>query len=366
MIHTLQIVSPPISYTVYRRIENHVYYHVKRDMCRIIDRKENLLAFNLPLYPGVQICLNEITVPHIAMVVNPAIVLGGGYHDLCCLTPDLLGICVEYISEILQECEIKHTADQMIISRIVCTREFQLPERRAVEALLACLQHPDVPRGSPVQRFGKQYPDHKERNRHSFRMACNDVSLTIYDKSFQLLNEGLIEESEIPSGRLRFEAAFCNPSFQRLFAKYGGGVFLDDTSPTGDVRKMILRFSDLSLRILKDYFKTHISPGQYLRKDLAYARIDSSPFSEKVKFRMKKVLDEVARCHKGGISAAHRNLEREGYTQNELQYLMKCFEKIDLNLATIGVAAKYQKLPSVAELLDSEDRFIKPFSGMSM
>lgn len=363
MIHTLQLVSPPMFYSDYRRIEKLAYDHAKCGLYRITDRKKYLLAFKLVLHPGVRVCLNELTVPHIAIVVNPALILGGGYQDLCDLTPKSLDACMKLIAGILQEFDVAFTADQLLLSRIDCTVDVQFPEEHTLDAFIACIQHTNLPRDYHIERFGMRYPNYKEMNRHSFRMACNDVGLTIYDKTYQLLNEDLIEENEIPSGRLRFEAAFCNPAFQRLFVKYGGGIFFDDTDATGDVRKIILRFSSLSIQILKDYFKTHMSPGQYLRKDLACERIDRAPLSAKVKFRMKKMLDEVARCHKGGISAALKNMERDGFRPNELQYLLKCFEKIDLNPATIGIAAKCRELPSIAELLDGEDRFIIPFSG---
>ena len=44
---------------------------------------------------------------------------------------------------------------------------------------------------------------------------------------------------------------------------------------------------------------------------------------------------------------------------------MKCFEKINLNPATINSTAGYEMFPSVAELLSDENRFAKPFSDFA-
>lgn len=125
---------------------------------------------------------------------------------------------------------------------------------------------------------------------------------------------------------------------------------------------MIIGFSNLSLRLLQDYFGQHMTSGQYLRGDLASQRIDNGRFSAEIKRKMKALLIEVARCHKGGISAALNNLEWMGASRSELQYLLRCFEKIDLNPATINGSAGHEAFPSIAELLSHKEHFIEPFS----
>lgn len=363
MIHTFQLVTPPLSFARHHRIITQIYEHAKQGVCRIIKRQENLLLFLLPHYPGLRICLNNMTVPHVTMVVNPAIMLGGQYQDLCCLTPEHLSICMEPVSYVLKEFKVGFAADQMILSRIDCTVDIQFPQENALETFISCIQHTDLPRGYHIERFGKQYPNYKEMNQHSFRMACKDVCLTVYDKSYQLLNEGLMEPGEILPDRLRFEAAFCNSAFQRILAKHRDCILIGDPDSERGVQKLVIWFSKLSLRLLQDYFEQHMTPGQYLRGDLALQRIDSGHFSAKVKERMKSLLTEVARCHKGGIGAALRNLEGDGFSRNELKYLLRCFEKINLNPATINGSAGYQAFPSVAELLRNENDFIN-FSSL--
>ena len=364
MIHTVQLVTPSISFPRYRGIECRVYEKTKCGLCKIIENQENRLCFHQPQCPGLKVYLSRTTVPHVAITINPARILGGGYHDLCALTPALLNRCMDPVARILREFEIGCTADQLILSRIDCTVDVQFPQENALEAFLACAQRTNLPRGYHVERFGKKFPNHKGMNRHSFRMTCRDVCLTIYDKSFQLVNEGLMDERDVPPDRLRFEAAFRNSAFQRLFTKYGGGIFWDNPDDHG-ARRMAIGFSNLSMKLLQDYFRRHMTPGQYMSRDLTFQRVDSSSFSKKVKLRMKRVLTEVSRYPKSGISAVLKDLRVDGFSQNELQYLMKCFEKINLNPATINSTAGYEMFPSVAELLSDENRFAKPFSDFA-
>lgn len=363
MIHTFQLVTPPLSFPRYRRIEDQVYEHAKRGTCKIVERQDNLLSFLLPHYLGLRICLISLTVPHATMIVNPALIMNGQYNDLCQLTPEFLHVCMESISYVLQEFKMGFTTEQMILSRIDCTVDIQFPQENALETFISCIQRTNPPRNYHIERFGKQHPNYKEMNRHSFRMSCNDVCLTIYDKAYQLVNESLMAADEVLPDRLRFEAAFHNPAFQRLFVKYGDGIFLDGSSGECGVETIIIGFSNLSLRLLQDYFGQHMTPGQYLRGDFALQRIDNGHFSAKIKHRMKILLAEVARCHKGGIKEALRNLEGDGFSQNELKYLLKCFEGINLNPATINGSTGYRAFPSIDELLNNEDLFIKPLSS---
>lgn len=363
MIHTFQLISPPLTFEQHNRIETHVFDLASRNRCKIVSHHERLLLFQLPTHPGFRLCLNGLNVPHLWIIVNPAVAFGGGYHDLCTLTPDLLDRCMEEVSSVLHETKINFSSERMILSRIDCTADIQFPYKNGLEAFISCVQRTNPAKGYHIERFDKRYSNYKEMNQHSFRMACNDVSLTIYDKGYQLVNEGLMREEEISSDRLRFEVALRNRAFQRLFTKYGGGIFLDGSNDGGNVKNIILGFSNLSLKILRDYFNQSMTPGQYLCRDLAAARIDNGPFSKKIKARMKELLVEVARCHKGGVSAALASLELRGHSQYELQYLLKCFQKIDLNPASINISTGYQSFPSIAELLGNEDILVKPLFG---
>lgn len=147
MIHTFQLVTPPMTFSRYRRVENHVYDKKKLGICKITQYKEKLLGFCLPLYPGIHLSLNSLTVPHTTIVVNPARILGGGYHDLCCLTPELLGICMEPVSHILQDFEMGFAVEQLILSRIDCTVDVELPEENILEAFISCVQRTEPARG---------------------------------------------------------------------------------------------------------------------------------------------------------------------------------------------------------------------------
>ena len=61
--------------------------------------------------------------------------------------------------------------------------------------------------------FGKEFPNHKEKNAHSWRICCKTTTLTVYDKTFQLMEEDLLEQYDAPM--LRFEVSRSGAKFKR-------------------------------------------------------------------------------------------------------------------------------------------------------
>lgn len=351
MIHTFELITPSMNYAAYSKIESRVYDYIKQGTCQIARRNERSLFFTLPHDPGVRICLHNATVPYAVFIVNPSVMLGGGYADLYRLSSKRLATCLTRLSFIMEKLDLGFSAKQLILSRIDCTTDVKFPRGIALDEFLSCVRRTKLPHGYHIERFPTFIPDHKELNRRSFRMNCKDISLTIYDKSFQLENEGLTGETDTSYQLLRFEAAFHNSAFQRLLLKYEGDFPSVPVAGENTTETLILWFSNLSLRLLQDYFGTHMTPGQYLRGDLALQRIDAGPFSEKVRERMKVLLYEVSRCHQGGLEKALEVLETSGLSQNELQYLLKCFQIINLNPAAIRGSTGYQMFPSILDLL---------------
>ena len=63
------------------------------------------------------------------------------------------------------------------------------------------------------QRFPKADPNHKAKNNHSWRVRCKTTTITAYDKTFQLLEEELIERYDAPMPR--FEISRTSAKFKR-------------------------------------------------------------------------------------------------------------------------------------------------------
>ena len=270
--------------------------------------------------------------------------LGGGYLDLCRITLETFERCAAIIDSALDLLKIGLTCSQLILSRIDCTVDIDFPYENGIVDFLGCVRHTKLAGGYQALQFPPNFENYEEKNLHSFRIACGDVCLTAYDKSYQLLEEGLMNPTEIPSDRLRLEAAFTNGAFQRLFSRYGRCVTFDTLG------KRIVWFSDMSVKLLREYFEKKLTPGEYLRFDLAIDRINQSTFTLKTKDRMKDFLYEVSRHHKTGIPGAIAAFQERGFSTRKMNYILDCFESLDLNSATICSTSKFECFPSISAL----------------
>lgn len=271
--------------------------------------------------------------------------LGGTYADLCDITAVDFEYCAAIIDETLSELKAGLTCDQLMLSRIDCTVDVEFSSDLEVMEYILCLKRAEL---APAYKMIEFSPASDERNLHSFRVACKDITLTVYDKSYQLADQKLMSENEIPPNRLRIEAAFESGAFQRLFHMYKKGTLYDT------LEGKIIWYSEMSVRLLSDYFQQVLASGSYLRFDLAVQKILESDFTQKKKERMISFLHQVSRCHKHGVRMAIRAFKEQGYSSSQIRDLLQCFEQIGLNPVAIRGSGTLEGFPCVPELLSGK------------
>lgn len=339
-IHTFTLGREPI-----RRRD---YCHIKRRLYGLSEAGEVPLwngripdQIHIKTLPGITLKLSNSKVPRIELKINPARLLGGSYADLCPLTEfDLLKV-IGKVDWFLTAIEADFRFEDMSLTRIDCTMDVDCTNSESPADLIGCIQRSKLGRGYERISFGSEHKNYKEKNKHSFRVRCNDICLTVYDKSFQLKEENLMPKEEIPPNRLRFEVAFENSSFQR--------VLPDATVFNLDVGEKIMHFSGASVRLLQKYFGLGIMPGRFMRFDLAMAEIEKSNYTQKIKERMKQFMHAVAREYKHGVDGVGSD---SGFTPAQVSYLLKCFQELDLHPAPLPHRSKCAQFPSISQMLD--------------
>ena len=345
-IHTLQLVSKELTFQKHKRCAARIYDLAKQGRIRIVQDKEGLQVFKMRGCPGILTALIEYKVPHLTVTVNPSILLGGTYADLCDITAVNFEYCAATIDEVLAQLKIRLTCDKLILSRIDCTVDIEFPSDTEIMEYILCLKRTKLADAYKLDEFDPANDArNRERNLHSFRASCNDISLTVYDKSYQLADQELMPENEIPPNRLRIEAAFENRSFQRLFYMYHKGTVYDT------LKKKIVWFSEMSFQLLEEYFRQTLATGSYLRFDLAVQKILESDFSKKKKDQMILFLHQVVRCHKHGVRRAIQIFKDEDYSASQVRDILHCFQEIGLNPVTIRSDSISERFPCVPDLL---------------
>ena len=318
-IHTLQLVSKPLSLQRHRRCVNQIFELAREKECYPVYNKNGTLAFKMRDCKGIIVAIMEYMIPHITITINPSILLGGKYDDLCEITAVNFEYCAGMIDEVLAQLKINLTCSQLILSRIDCTVDIAFPSEAEIMEYIFCLKRTELAPAYKTHEFDPSADERNaERNQHSFRVACQDVSLTVYDKSYQLADQGLMLENEI----------------------------LYDTT-----KEKIVWFSEMSVRLLEDYFRRTLAPGDYLRFDLAVRKIEESNFSRKKKERMLDFLHQVVRCHKNGVRKAIRRFKERGYSSSQVKGVLNSFQEIGLNPVTIHNDSTLERFPCIPEML---------------
>ena len=184
-IHTLQLVSEPLSFRRYRHCVTHMYDLARQGKIIIVTSENGVYIFKMRGCTGIRVALIEHKIPHLAVTVNPSVLLGGTYADLCDITVVNFEYCAAIVDEVLTTLKTGLTCNDLILSRIDCTVDVEFPSDTEIMEYILCLKRTGL---APAYKLDEFDPTkdvrNQERNLHSFRASCKDIALTVYDKGY--------------------------------------------------------------------------------------------------------------------------------------------------------------------------------------
>lgn len=343
-IHTFTLGTRPLNKKKYRHIRDCLLALMNDSTIEKTKGRDS--QFRMKGFRGITITLNTKTIYRVELTVNPVVLLGGGYADLFTATDETMRMLSDNINALLSQIGSSDSFEDLCLSRIDCTMDVSMPSQESIDELIRCVQQTKLRVGYERESFNNKFRNYREKNKHSFRARCNDVCLTIYDKSFQLQEEEIMRPENIPPNRLRIEAAFYNGSLQRILNDH-----LDATVFDCQLGTKIMYFSDLSIQLILKYVNLILCPGRYMRFDLAKEEIKKSNFNKLTKELMIAFLYEVSRHHKAGVNGAIMDCK---LIRDRADNLLSKFRELDLNPVTLPIRSEVQQLPSIAQLLIEE------------
>lgn len=353
-IHTFTIGKEPLKKKEFKHIISRLY-KLSKTLDTPVQTKKLTNHFHFNIIHGIRIQLSDRVVPRLELKINPAVLLGGSYAELHDFTEATLSQVEDMVNLVLEAIGTDFSFDDMSLSRIDCALDTELPENLLATELIGCIHRTKLGRGYERIQFNHKHKDYHEKNRHSFRAKCRDIALTVYDKSFQLAEEHLMPAEDIPANRLRFEAAFGNASFQRVLNEHLKGTYIDL-----ELGEKIMHFSNLSIQLLRKYFKLGITPGRYVQLSLALEEIDNSDYHQTTKDRMKLFLCEVCAHHRYGMDGAIAKFVSDfGLTTPAINRLLQHFEDINLNPATLPARSMCHQFPSIDDPIVRKNACVK-------
>ena len=177
--------------------------------------------------------------------------------------------------------------------------------------------------------FGKGFPNHKEKNAHSWRICCKTTTLTVYDKTFQLMEEDLLEQYDAPM--LRFEVS-------RSGAKFKHGLSDEVKGSNKEILKTVMNESE---KTIHSYMKKLHADLPFVRYSDCMAKVEAVKHAstrKNMRLLVKKLSD--CKCY----AQAVKNSE---LSESQLRTVRKQFKKLGIQPITLKDKAEIEELQFV-------------------
>ena len=176
-------------------------------------------------------------------------------------------------------------------------------------------------------KFPSNDPRHKQKNEHSWRIQCKTVTLTVYDKAFQLLEEELIEEPTDPM--LRIEVSRSSASFKRGLS--------DEVK--GSNSKILKTIMDESEATIAKYLKSVNTGARYVKYEHCLNLIDAEVKNVHTRGHMKQFAEKLSKC-----KSYTQAVENSGLSESQIKTVRGQFRKIGISPITLRNNAQMEKL----------------------
>ncbi len=279
---------------------------------------------------------------YIRMIVNPRRLIDPNSSYLGILPPgnESIDKLEEAFHKLFKGTSIESDITHYYLSRTDLCVNIRCSNRRVFRELVRLLRKTATP--AKYTRLKYKQGNRKKQsqyNRHYIRIKCNTQELVIYDKTYQLDENGLVVDYEkLPEGVLRVEVHYWRDKLRIIERK----IHSDD--PLELLRKLM---KESKKRIIKLVEKCYADLSYYSLKN-ASTQVTRSNFHAKTKERMKELLKLMQR--KQSIDAAFKQMENSGEKTEGLQ---DKFAKLGLNPIPLRVGFRANRMPSLVEILRS-------------
>lgn len=261
--------------------------------------------------------------------INPLTLIEGRYFpkDVFQAKDKQLRKLENRMNDLLRELGLDKTFEQLKLSRIDCCLDCFPESQEYSDEVLRIMQRSPYMKSYHKTRFPNEDPHHKQKNKHSWRIKCKSIILTVYDKAFQLLEEELIEQ---PSGpMLRIEVSRNSASFQRSLS--------DEIK--GSNKKILKTIQEESEKTIQKYLKSVNTGSCYVKYERCIERIDAEVKNRDTRNHMKKFVKKLSKC-----KSYAQAVENSGLSKSQIKTARSHFKKLGISPITLRNQAKIDEL----------------------
>lgn len=215
---------------------------------------------------------------------------------------------------------------RILLSRVDCCLDLFPDSQEWVDEALRVIRRSKVMKSYKEQRFPKADPNHKEKNNHSWRVRCKTTTITAYDKTFQLLEEELIEQYDAPM--LRFEISRTSAKFKRGLS--------DEIK--GSNKKILHTVMEDSKKEIHKYLKSIHADEPFVKYEECIRQIETIP-SKKKRMHMKLLTDKLSDC-----KSYWQAVENSKLSASQLRAVEKAFQELGISPISLRNQTPFDKL----------------------
>lgn len=285
----------------------------------------------------------------IELRVNPIKLLGYKHPSTMTFMPSPLELnkLENAVNEILKEMQLPFEFADMSISRIDSCCDFFFYDQDYVDLYLKVIKKGLLPTNYRRTYFSKKkHDDAKEMNKHSFRIHCKEVTITAYDKVFEVKHEDILEPDNNPYPTLRIEVSVKRTTIVKKMNK--------KESIQHDNKTLLLEQYRMSRELVCYYIdRINWAAERYVSYEVAELIIDESRFSAKVRQRMKYLLRKTS--DSDNISNAIEKLKSKfGLKAGGIKTIKTNFDKLNISPITLPNRSEVKILINVSYLISGE------------
>ena len=230
------------------------------------------------------------------------------------------------MTKLLHEIGLNCEFEQLTLSRIDCCLDYFPDSQDWVDEALRVVRRSPYMKKYELCTFNKTFSNHKKKNAHSWRICCKTTTLTVYDKTFQLMEEDLLEDYDAPM--LRFEVSRSGAKFKRGLSE----------RVKGSNKKILKTVMDESEDTIRSYMEMLHADLPFVRYSDCMTRIETVKHASTRK-NMRLLVKKLSDCKSYAQAVYNSKL-----TENQLRTVRKQFEKLGIRPITLKDKAEVEEL----------------------
>lgn len=277
---------------------------------------------------------------YIRMVINPRKLLDpdSSYLGILKPTEDAAKKISKAFRKLFRDTPFEEELSCYYLTRVdVCTN-IECDNAKIFRELIRATQKQPAP--PKLERQFYASPDRKKEaryNKHYIRYACKSYELVMYDKTYQLTEEGLdLSYEKFPEGVLRYELRMNREYIHTLEKRY----------KTKDAIEFLQTAVDEAMPLLFTKFYDNFPPDQYWRLGELLKKLWDSPYPEYLKRKMNDVAELTSEC--SGVDEAFQKL---GSSKDERKQLLQKFRELGLSPVPLRKNFSAEWIPAPTYLL---------------